>query len=89
MLIWERALILKSSTCQHSAATQFPMLCVHDAKPVTGFDFHTLKYSLGPNYTTSQSVGCGCSYLFKKRALFPFSDHRGGSPGCALISFFI
>lgn len=47
MLIWEQALILKSSACQHPAATQFPMLYVHDAKPVTVFDFHTLKYCLG------------------------------------------
>ena len=45
--MWEQALILKSGIWKIKTSIQFPLLCVHDAKPVTAFDSHTLKHCFG------------------------------------------
>lgn len=86
---WDgRVLILKTLCCNPISST----LRIHDAKPVTVFDFHITIYAWGKIYhstMSSQSVSCGCSYLFKQLALFPPSDHWGGSPGHAQISSFV
>ena len=67
MLTGEGVVILeKRMLAMRTAATQLPPLCVHDAKPVTVFEFHALETVLGAKYTThpaSQSVVVVLTYL--------------------------
>ena len=79
LLHMEQALILKILTWQNKSVTQFPLLCVHDAKPVSVFDSHSSKHCLWQLclcYTSNQAAGSGCSYLFKQSALFHREKNR-------------